>query len=158
MRTFIASNEGFADDKENLAPLKNFHMLVPALTTAFIEHTVIGRAKLKQNDIQNAFISDDGFAMGVAFLLRILRIHDEFNSLNWFDSIEIKLNKDLEMAKKKQEKAAQMQKIRNQDNIYKDEDDEVEEQQSVRKTESEKQEYALLKYVLNASAILFKEI
>ena len=96
--------------------------------------------------------------MGVAFLLRILRIHDEFNSLNWFDSIEIKLNKDLDQAKKKQEKAAQMQKIRNQDNIYKDEDDEVEEQQSVRKTESEKQEYALLKYVLNASAILFKEI
>jgi WASH complex subunit 7 len=51
MRKFIESNAGFADANESLAPLKNFYTMVPALTTAFIEHCVRGRAKLKQTDI-----------------------------------------------------------------------------------------------------------
>ena len=78
--------------------------------------------------------------------------------MNWFDSIDIKLTQELAKLKKKQEKAAALRKDRVRNDIYRDEDDEVEEQQSVRQTESEKNEYALLKFILNASAILFKEI
>ena len=43
--------------------------------------------------------------MGVAFLLRVIGISEEFMNLNWFDSMEIKLNRDLETAKIKHEKS-----------------------------------------------------
>ena len=101
MRKIVQNNEGFADANENLLPLKNFYTLIPDASTAYIMHTVRGRAKLKQTDIQDAFISDDGFGLGVAFLLKVLNINEEFNGLNWFDSIDIKLSKELEAAKRK---------------------------------------------------------
>ena len=47
MRKIVQNNEGFADANENLAPLKNFYTLIPAVSTAYINHTVRGRAKLK---------------------------------------------------------------------------------------------------------------
>ena len=51
MRKIVTNNEGFADEKEALLPLKNFYTLIPAVSTAFIEHLVIGRNKIKQRDI-----------------------------------------------------------------------------------------------------------
>ena len=65
-------------------------------------------------------------------MLKVLSINEEFNSLNWFDSIDIKLTGELAKLKKKQEKAAAIRKERVRNDIYRDEDDEVEEQQSVR--------------------------
>jgi len=76
MRKIVISNEGFTDANESMLPLKNFYMLIPAVTTDQINHVVIGRNKLKQNNNKNAFISDDGFALGVAFLLKIFGIDD----------------------------------------------------------------------------------
>lgn len=142
MRKIVSNNEGFADGKEALAPLKNFHMLIPAVSIAFIEHLVVGRNKIKQRDIQDGFISDDGFALGVAFLLRVLGIHEEFNSLNWFDSIEIKLKKDIEQAKQKQERVALMAQERKKAHVaYGDDDDIAQEQLSVRQKENEMTEF-----------------
>tara|TARA_B110000208_G_scaffold86658_1_gene109718 strand:+ start:87 stop:401 length:315 start_codon:yes stop_codon:yes gene_type:complete len=34
-----------------------------------------------------AYFTDDGFAMGIAFILAILRQNDAFNSLHFFDSM-----------------------------------------------------------------------
>jgi len=76
MRKIVISNEGFTDANESMLPLKNFYMLIPAVTTDQINHVVNGRKKLKQNNNKNAFISDDGFALGVAFLLKIFGIDD----------------------------------------------------------------------------------
>ena len=76
MRKIVISNEGFTDANESMLPLKNFYMLIPAVTTDQINHVVIGRNKLKQNNNKEAFISDDGFALGVAFLLKIFGIDD----------------------------------------------------------------------------------
>jgi len=101
MRKIVSNNEGFADANESLTPLKNFYTMIPAMSIAFIEHSVRGRSKINHTDIKDAFLSDDGFALGVAFLLKVIGIHNEFNSLNWFDSIEIKLTKDIEVAKEK---------------------------------------------------------
>ena len=101
MRKIVTNNEGFADANESLLPLKNFFTIIPAMSTAFIEHSVRGRSKISHSDIKDAFISDDGFALGVSFLLKVLGITDDFNGLNWFDSVEIKLQKDIERAKEK---------------------------------------------------------
>jgi WASH complex subunit 7 len=84
----VANNEGFADEDERYLPLKNFYALVPAVTICYIEHITNGREKLQKRNNTDAFISDDGFALGVVYLLRILGVQDDFNSLNWFDSVD----------------------------------------------------------------------
>jgi WASH complex subunit 7 len=76
MRKMVVSNEGFTDANDSMLPLKNFFTLIPAVTTCQIDHVVIGRNKLKQNNNKEAFISDDGFALGVAFLLKIFGIDE----------------------------------------------------------------------------------
>ena len=47
MRKMVVNNEGFTDANDNMAPLKNFFTIIPAVTTSQIDHVVIGRNKLK---------------------------------------------------------------------------------------------------------------
>ena len=141
MRKMVVSNEGFTDANSSAAPLKNFHVLIPAMTTLQAEYCVIGRNKLKQTNNTEAFISDDGFALGIAFLLRIFGIDEAFKGLNWFESIKAKLAKDIEVVKKKQEKMAQYRQEFKNANMYEEDDDKEEETLSVKQKEAEMQEY-----------------
>jgi WASH complex subunit 7 len=104
LRNMVQSNEGFADRDEKLAPLKNFFTIVPAISIQYVDFVLRGRDKLSKRNNQNAFISDDGFALGVAFMLRILGTADQFNGLNWFDSVNAKFMADLETAEAKRTK------------------------------------------------------
>ena len=40
--------------------------------------------------------TEDGFALGVAYILAVLRQESRFKSLHWFDSVNIKLKADKE--------------------------------------------------------------
>lgn len=88
LRNMVQNNEGFADRDERAKPLKTFYTLIPAISINYLKHIVQGRENLTKRNNSNAFISDDGFALGIVFMLRILGVTDEFQSLNWFDSIE----------------------------------------------------------------------
>lgn len=88
LRTIVKNNEGFADADDKYQPLKNFYTMVPALSISYIDHITRGREKLQKRNNTEGFISDDGFALGIVYLLRILGVQDEFNGLNWFDSVE----------------------------------------------------------------------
>ena len=157
MRKMVATNEGFTDDNENVAPLKNFYTLIPAITTSQVNHVVDGRNKLRNTNNKKAFISDDGFALGVAFLLKIFGIDEAYKGLNWIESIQSKLNEDIELHQKKQER---MQKYKKefQQNVYEDEDNRDEEAMFIKQKQDTLQEYTMLSYQMSASAILFKEI
>lgn len=84
----MKNNEGFADEDDKYQPLKNFYTMVPAVSISYIDHITRGREKLQKRNNTEGFISDDGFALGIVYLLRILGVQDEFNGLNWFDSVE----------------------------------------------------------------------
>ncbi|XP_065340377.1 WASH complex subunit 4 [Cloeon dipterum] len=68
--------------------LKLFHAIVPPLTINFVEHMVTCKDKLNKNLREGAAFTDDGFAMGVAYLLKVLELDSEFDSLHWFHSIK----------------------------------------------------------------------
>jgi hypothetical protein len=42
----VKNNEGFADKDERTLPLKNFYVLIPAVSLAYVDHVVKGRDKL----------------------------------------------------------------------------------------------------------------
>lgn len=157
LRNMVQNNEGFADRDERAKPLKTFYTLVPAITINYLKHVVQGRENLTKRNNSNAFISDDGFALGIVFMLKILGVTDEFNSLNWFDSIELKLKADAEKFEKSRSKTKQtLDENKIKSNLY--EDDNFEEELTIRRNYNELQEARLLNYNLTAAAILFKEI
>ncbi len=156
LRKLVKNNEGFADRDERTRPLKTFYALVPAVSIWHIDHVVTGRERLAKRNNAEAFISDDGFPLGVVFLLRILGVEEDFNSLNWFDSVEEKLRADAAKFDSKRSAASAKKALKNTNNLY--EDDNFEEELSMRRNENQHKESRLLQYNLTAAAILFKEI
>ena len=52
--------------------LKLFYIIIPPLTLNFIEHVQKGKDRIFKKNNKDAFLSDDGFALGMAYLLKIL--------------------------------------------------------------------------------------
>jgi len=155
LRNMVQNNEGFADKDDKTLPLKNFFALVPAVSISHVDHVMRGRDKLNKKNNTNAFISDDGFPLGVTFLLRILGVSEQFNGLNWFDSANAKFVIDQQNAeakrKKKDPKTASSQ--------FEDYENEAfEEELSIKRIDNTRKEFQLLQFNITASAILFKEI
>lgn len=87
-------------------------------------------------------------------MLKILGVNEQFNSLNWFDSVATKLATD---------KAAAESKLKVKkspgSNLYNDDENEAfEEELNIKRIEASQKEFSLLYYTLTSSAILFKEI
>ena len=60
------------------SPLSNFHMIVPGLTINFVETIRASKDRMvKTARGKEAYFTDDGFALGVAYVLAILRLTDQ---------------------------------------------------------------------------------
>lgn len=62
-------------------------MILPALMIQFIDSMLIAKEKLNKKNAPKAYLTDDGFAMGLAYLLHILEMESMFNSLHWFNTV-----------------------------------------------------------------------
>ena len=69
-----------------------FHLLLPSLCHAFLDSLLLGRDCLAKRAVANtgikgdALLQDDGFAVGVAFVLRVFGLNKDFQSLHWFQT------------------------------------------------------------------------
>ncbi|CAI5664756.1 unnamed protein product [Oreochromis niloticus] len=82
--------------------LRNFYMIVPPLTVNFVEHSISCKEKLNKKNKSGAAFTDDGFAMGVAYILKLLDQYLEFDSLHWFQSVRDKYKKEMNAVVKEQ--------------------------------------------------------
>jgi len=71
-----------------------FYLIVPALTINFVENIIISKEKMNKKNKEGAAFTDDGFAMGLAYLLEVMGSNSRFDSLHWFDSVKSKYNHD----------------------------------------------------------------
>jgi len=96
LRLIVKNFEGL-NKQDNTKHLKLFYLLIPPLTMSYIDHLQRGNERIQsKNKNIGGFIFDDGFVMGIAYVLKILNQVEKFNSLNWFESQLSKLKLDMQ--------------------------------------------------------------
>lgn len=125
--------------------LKNFYVIVPALTINFVEHLLSCKERLFKKNQANGAFTDDGFALGLAYIIELLDQENRLNSLHWFESVQRKFNKELLLVKE------QISSSNNDDNKLK---------QTLSLTEkrinSFKKEFKLLEYSYSSARLFFQ--
>ena len=68
--------------------LKDFYLVLPALTLSAAEAISASKDKLARRTKESltATFTDDGLALGIAYLLSVLGQHEAFDALHWFES------------------------------------------------------------------------
>ncbi|XP_064632766.1 WASH complex subunit 4-like isoform X2 [Lineus longissimus] len=123
--------------------LKNFFVILPPLTLNFVEHSISCKEKLNKKNKIGAAFTDDGFVMGVAFILKLLDQYHDFDSLHWFQSVREKYAKD---------KAGIQSPKSNKG------DDKLQQTMSLtlKRLDTYQQEFELLHYSLSSARIFFR--
>lgn len=68
--------------------LKNFYAIIPSVTITFVEKMINQKERLGKRSGAEVSFTDDGFAIGLAFILRTLSQNDDFDTLHWFDGVK----------------------------------------------------------------------
>jgi len=85
------------------AHLKNFYLIIPALTLTYIEGISGDKERFMKKGREEGSFTNDGFAIGVAYILKLLDQNKEFDSLNWFKSTVSFYKQEIETKKRDKE-------------------------------------------------------
>ena len=69
----------------------------------YIEYIVAAKDSIHKKTKDFGYFSDDGFAMGITYVLYLLNQNSEFSSLRWFESVNQKFSQELEQITKAKE-------------------------------------------------------
>lgn len=86
-----------------------------ALTINYIEYILIAKDKLNKKNMEGASFTDDGFPMGVIYILKLLDQITDFNALNWYNSIKTKVRD--ERAKIEEDRRSKMKTAGSDDKL-----------------------------------------
>jgi len=124
--------------------LKNFYSIIPPLTINFVEHSLQQKEKIFKQQPKDGAFTDDGFAIGVAYILRLLDQFQNFDSLHWWEGIKQKYDEE-------RNKLQNLAKQRIKDK---------EEQQTLaltmKKLNSYTKEFELLRFSFTGARVFFK--
>ncbi|XP_076652185.1 strumpellin and WASH-interacting protein [Halictus rubicundus] len=68
--------------------LQQFYAIVPPLTLSFVDNSISNKEKMFKKNQTGAAFTDDGFAMGIAYINALLNQSAELDSLHWFKTVE----------------------------------------------------------------------
>ena len=124
--------------------LKNFYIIIPPLTLNFVEQMMNGKEKINKKNKIGATFTDDGFSMGIAYILKLLDQYSAFDSLHWFQSVNNKFNCEEKAVKESRKHAVTDVKL-NQTNTL-----------TMKRLDQYRQEFELLYYSLSSARIFFR--
>nr|CCA26974.1 KIAA1033 putative [Albugo laibachii Nc14] len=145
--------------------LVNFYHIIPALTINFVETIVQAKDLMYKNTRRReSYFSDDGFAIGVAYILAMLDQGDVFDTLHWFEEVRRKYDEEERLYHEKQalrdnrrkELAARKEKETAAELIDDEEEDQAL-QMTAKRIELHRREFDLLDWSLNGARIFFKD-
>ncbi|XP_076340851.1 strumpellin and WASH-interacting protein isoform X2 [Tachypleus tridentatus] len=126
--------------------LRNFFVILPPLTLNFVEHSITCKERMNRKSKIEASFTDDGFAMGLAYILKLLDQYYDFDSLHWFTSVKVKFSKEKADAKKQQDSVTGRADEKLQQTI----------QLTFKRLEIYEQEFDILNYSLSSARIFFR--
>ncbi|KAK2158033.1 hypothetical protein LSH36_178g02040 [Paralvinella palmiformis] len=124
--------------------LRNFFVILPPLTLNFVEYMINSKEKLNKKNKHGAAFTDDGFAMGVAYILKLLDQYHEFDSLHWFQSVRRKYLIEKEKVAKQSHSNRVDEKLQQTMTL------------TLKRLEIYQQEFDLLYYSLTSARIFFR--
>ncbi|RHY06900.1 hypothetical protein DYB36_008100 [Aphanomyces astaci] len=140
-----------------------FYQIVPALTINFIETSVQAKDLMYKNTRRReSYFTDDGFAIGIAYLLAILNQGQAFDSLHWFEEVERKFDADeaafiVKQGERDARKHAMGDKKETAADLIEDEEEVHTLQLTAKRIELHRHEFDLLNWSLNGARIFFKD-
>lgn len=153
-------------DPKNLH-LHSFYAIIPPLTINFVEHSLLMKEKLAKKKAYSGGVqdgsgfTDDGFAIGLAYILKLLDQNGPFNSLHWFDSVYSRYQKELEKVETATKRALEDERIKSKGRRSTSDSRESEVSQSLvltsKKLNTTLMEFQLLRYSFEGARIFFKE-
>ncbi|KXJ13474.1 WASH complex subunit 7 [Exaiptasia diaphana] len=124
--------------------LRNFYVIVPPLTLNFVEYMLSCKEKLNKKNKVGAAFTDDGFVMGVAYILKLLDQYHEFDSLHWFQSVQDKYEKEKREVRASLERGVKDEKLQQTMNL------------TLKRLCTYQQEFELVYFSLNSARIFFR--
>lgn len=89
-------SSSFRDSKNH--HLQQFYAIIPPLTLSFIDNAISNKEKIFKKNKDGAAFTDDGFAMGIAYINSLLNQNNEFDSLQWFETVNKHLYNEKKIA------------------------------------------------------------
>ncbi|XP_066588879.1 WASH complex subunit 4 [Prorops nasuta] len=123
--------------------LHQFYAIIPPLTLSFVDNSMSNKEKMYKKNQTGAAFTDDGFAMGVAYINALLDQSLDLDGLHWFKTVEEYMN---------QERSAADAKIE-----HNDEKLQQTRALTLKRIEERSAEFQLLYYSLSGARVFFKQ-
>ncbi|XP_058117737.1 WASH complex subunit 4 [Anopheles ziemanni] len=148
---------GESAQADNFAHLELFYLIIPPLTISYVEAMLKAKETIAKKDRHGTFLpTDDGFVMGLSYLLTLLNQTAAFNSLHWFKEVHTKYAR--EMAKLNQQSAGTHHLLQQSSTLDSATDEKMLPTVSLtrKRLNAMQHEFELLQYNLSSSKIFFK--
>jgi WASH complex subunit 7 len=127
------------------ADIELFYYLIPSVTINYVENLIVAKNKIYSKNIKDAFFCDDGFILGFCYLLKVFKQEHLFDGLQWFQSVIEKFeNNEKEFTSNKNKKSSSQNDI-------------LQQNMSMKKITTYKNEFELLFFTFNSSMIVFND-
>lgn len=123
--------------------LQQFYAILPPLTLSFVDNAVANKEKLFKKDKTGAAFTDDGFAMGVAYINALLNQSNELDGLEWFETVNKYIKAQREQTEGKSD--CQDEKLQQTRAL------------TLKRLNDRSDEFQLLYYSLSGARIFFKQ-